>query len=313
MSLDRLIVAIERTKNPTVVGLDPKLAYVPEHLQQEAFRAHGGETLEAAAAALLAFNKGIIDAIADIVPAIKPQAAYYEMYGWAGMRALEETIAYAHTKGLFVITDAKRGDIGATMEAYTAAHLGTVQVGNTTHVPFGGDALTVNGYLGLDSIQPLLETCRERDTGVFVLAKTSNISSSDLQDLTLTDNGNTWTVYRQMAELIAFWGRTLMGRRGYSGIGAVVGATYPTQLAELREALPHTFFLVPGYGAQGGSAADVVPAFDAQGGGAVVNNSRGIICAWQRSGGDGHDYAEAAREATIKMRDMLRQEIPGLS
>ena len=241
MSLDRLIEAIAEKQNPTVAGLDPKLDYVPGYLREEAFRTHG-KTLEGAAAALLAYNKGIIDALCDIVPAVKPQCAYYELYGWQGMRALQETIAYAKEKGMFVITDGKRGDIGTPMEAYASAHLGITAVEDAELEAFGGDALTVNGYLGSDGVTPVLEVAAKYDKGLFVLAKTSNPSSGELQDRKL-DNG---PVYRAMGALCEEWGQKLPGKYGYSGVGAVVGATYPAQLLELRSALPHTFFLVPG-------------------------------------------------------------------
>ena len=298
MALDRLIEGIKRTHNPTVAGLDPKLEYIPDFLVEKAFAAHG-ETLEGAAAAILAYNKGLIDALCDIVPAVKPQAAYYEMYGWPGMRTLSETIAYAKAKGIFVITDGKRNDIGSTMEAYAAAHLGKTKVGGAEIAAFGGDALTVNGYLGEDGIRPLLDTCRRYDAGIIVLVKTSNPSSGELQDRRIDRE----TVYRTMGGLCEKWGEELPGKYGYSGVGAVVGATYPAQLAELRAALPHTFFLVPGYGAQGGGAADVAGAFDKEGMGAVVNSSRAILCAWKKEGCAPEDYAGAARREALRMRD----------
>lgn len=297
MALDRLIEAVKRTGNPTVAGLDPKLEYIPACLTQAAFREHG-ETLEGAAAAILAYNKGLIDALCDVVPAVKPQAAYYEMYGWPGVRTLCETIAYAKQKGLFVITDGKRNDIGSTMEAYAAAHMGTTAVGGAVCTPFGGDALTVNGYLGSDGILPLLTVCREQDTGIFVLVKTSNPSSGELQDR-LIDG---LPVYRQMGDMCEKWGEQLPGKYGYSGVGAVVGATYPAQLSELRGLLPHTFFLVPGYGAQGGGAADVAGAFDDNGLGAIVNSSRAILCAWKKEGCAPEAYAEAARREALRMK-----------
>lgn len=303
MSMDKLIEKIAEKQNPTVAGLDPKLSYIPEHIRSASYEKYG-KTLEGAADALLQFNKGLIDALCDIVPAVKPQAAYYEMYGWQGVKALTETIAYAKGKGMFVITDGKRNDIGATMTAYAAAHLGSTVVEEETFAPFGADALTVNGYLGTDGIQPLLEVCGQEDKGIFVLVKTSNPSSGELQDKPLAD-GN--TVYRAMGAMCEGWGEKLPGKYGYSGVGAVVGATYPAQLEELRAAMPHTFFLVPGYGAQGGAADDVAPGFDKNGLGAIVNSSRGIMCAWKKTGGDGHDFAQAARSAAIAMRDDIAQ------
>ena len=300
MSMDKLIEKIVEKQNPTVAGLDPKLSYIPEHIRSASYEKYG-KTLEGAADALLQFNKGLIDALCDVVPAVKPQAAYYEMYGWQGVKALTETIAYAKSKGMFVITDGKRNDIGATMTAYAAAHLGSTTVEEETFEPFGADALTVNGYLGTDGIQPLVEVCGKGDKGIFVLVKTSNPSSGELQDKPLAD-GN--TVYRAMGAMCEGWGEKLPGQYGYSGVGAVVGATYPAQLEELRAAMPHTFFLVPGYGAQGGAADDVAPGFDKNGLGAIVNSSRGIMCAWQKEGVDGQEYAAARREA-IRMRDEI--------
>lgn len=297
MALDRLIEAVKRTGNPTVAGLDPKLDYLPPAMVKKAFAEHG-ETLEAAAAAILEFNRGLIDALCDIVPAIKPQAAYYEMLGWPGVKALADTIAYAKQKGMFVITDGKRNDIGSTMEAYAAAHMGKVKVGETVCVPFGGDALTVNGYLGSDGIKPLLEVCRQADTGIFVLVKTSNPSSGELQDRLIDGE----PVYRQMGGMCEKWGEELPGKYGYSGVGAVVGATWPKQLDELRGELPHTYFLVPGYGAQGGGAADVAGAFDKDGMGAIVNSSRGILCAWKKEGCAPEDFAGAARREALRMK-----------
>ena len=307
MSLDRLIKGIKEMNNPTVAGLDPKLDYIPEYVKQAAYEKYG-KTLEGAAEALFEFNKGLIDALCDIVPAVKPQAAYYEMYGWQGVRALERTIAYAKSKGMFVITDGKRNDIGTTMEAYAKAHLGNTDVEGESFEAFGGDALTVNGYLGTDGVKPVINVCKEKDKGMFILVKTSNPSSGELQDRKLDDE---LTIYRTMGNMCEKWGEELMGEYGYSGVGAVVGATYPEQLGELRKALPHTFFLVPGYGAQGGGAKDVVPAFDENGIGAVINSSRGIMCAWKKEEGlDPKEYAQAARREAIRMRDEI---IAGLS
>ena len=304
MGFDRLIERIRDMQNPTVAGLDPKLDYVPRFICDEAFSKYS-DPLEAAAAALLTFNKGLIDALCDIVPAVKPQCAYYEMYGWQGMRALYETIAYAKKKGMFVITDGKRNDIGATMQAYAAAHLGTTAVRGEQIAAFDADALTVNGYLGTDGIKPLTEICAAQDKGVFVLVKTSNASSGELQDKCIGDK----PVYRVMGDMCEAWGEPTRGAYGYSAVGAVVGATYPQQLAELRGALPHTFFLVPGYGAQGGGAKDVVPAFDKNGDGAIINSSRGIMCAYQKNDCDEQDYAKAARAEALRMRDDIAAAI----
>lgn len=301
MSFDRMIEKIVETQNPTVAGLDPKLAYIPSYILDGAVQKYG-KTLEGAAAALLEYNKGLIDALCDIVPAVKPQAAYYEMYGWQGVKALTETIAYAREKGMFVITDGKRNDIGTTMEAYATAHLGKTDVFGEKAEAFGADALTVNGYLGTDGIKPLLGICEAEDKGIFVLVKTSNPSSGELQDQKM-ESGK--TVYETMGDFCEHWGEAVMGKYGYSGVGAVVGATYPAQLGEMRKKAPHTFFLVPGYGAQGGGADDVAPAFDKNGLGAIINSSRGIMCAWQKEKCGEHDYAQAARREAIRMRDEI--------
>lgn len=303
MAFDRLIKKIIEKQNPTVAGLDPKLAYIPEYIKAEAYKKYG-KTLDGAAEALWQYNKGLIDALCDIVPAIKPQAAYYEMYGWQGVAALAKTIKYAQEKGMFVITDGKRNDIGTTMEAYATAHLGTTDIEGEKVEAFGADALTVNGYLGSDGIKPLLNVCLSSDKGMFVLVKTSNPSSGELQNLELK---NDETIYLRMGNLCEQWGEELKGEYGYSGVGAVVGATYPQQLTELRAALPHTFFLVPGYGAQGGTADDIAGAFDENGLGAIVNSSRGIMCAWQKEGCEEHDYAQAARREALKMKKLLTE------
>ena len=223
MAFDRLIDKIVEMQNPTVAGLDPKLDYVPQYIKDECFAKYG-KTLEGAAAALFEFNKALIDALYEVVPAIKPQAAYYEMYGWQGVKALADTIAYAKSKGMFVITDGKRNDIGTTMEAYAAAHLGSTAVAGEELEAFGADALTVNGYLGTDGIKPLVNICKSGDKGIFVLVKTSNPSSGELQDKKLEDGT---TVYEQMGKMCEEWGTELEGKYGYSGVGAVVGATYP--------------------------------------------------------------------------------------
>ncbi|MBQ7744226.1 MAG: orotidine-5'-phosphate decarboxylase [Ruminococcus sp.] len=309
MSFDRLIEKIVEKQNPTVAGLDPKLDYVPQSIKSACFEKYG-KTLEGAAAALLEFNKAIIDEIYDIVPAIKPQAAYYEMYGWQGVKALADTIAYAQSKGMFVMTDGKRNDIGTTMEAYAAAHLGTTAVDGEEISAFGADALTVNGYLGTDGIKPLCEICKKGDKGIFVLVKTSNPSSGELQDMKL-ENGA--TVYEQMGRMCESWGEELPGKYGYSGVGAVVGATYPDQLLEMRQKAPHTFFLVPGYGAQGGGAQDAKNAFDKNGLGAIINSSRGIMCAWKKQGLTEDDFAKAARNEALRMKDDILSTIGKIS
>ncbi len=300
MSFDRLIEKIAEKQNPTVAGLDPKLDYVPEYLKAKAFEKYG-ETMKGAAKALWWFNKGLIDALWDIVPAVKPQAAYYEMYGYAGMKTLYKTQEYARSKGLFVITDGKRNDIGSTMEAYAAAHLGKVKVGGEELEPFIADALTVNGYLGSDCIKPVVKICKEYDKGMFVLAKTSNPSSGELQDLKIGDR----TVYEVMGDMCEEWGRELEGKYDYNGVGIVMGATYPEQLDIMRKRLPHTFFLIPGYGAQGASAKDISAAFDSNGLGGIVNSSRGIMCAYKKEDCGEKQFAAAARREAIRMRDEI--------
>lgn len=297
MSFNQLIEKIVKTQNPTVVGLDPKIDYVPEFIKAKYFREYG-ETLKGAAKAILDFNKHIIDAIYDVVPAIKPQSAYYEMYGYYGVKTLYKTIQYAKEKGMYVIVDGKRNDIGATMEAYTNAYLGTTEVGNSFFEAFGADALTVNGYLGTDGISPLIDACNKSDKGIFVLVKTSNKSSGELQDKLIGDK----TVYAVMGGMCEQWGAQCMGKYGYSSVGAVVGATYPEQLEEMRKALPHTFFLVPGYGAQGGGAEGVAKAFDSKGLGAIVNSSRAVMCAYKNEGCDEKEFAVAALREVIRMK-----------
>ena len=303
--MKRLIEKIVETKAPIVVGLDSLLDYIPQHIKEQAM-AENENPFDAAAQAIITYNKAIIDAICDIVPAIKPQAAYYELYSWQGMKALYETIQYAESKGMVVITDGKRNDIGSTMTAYAAAHLGTTDVCGKTVEAFGADCLTVNGYLGSDGIKPLLGICNEKNKGIFVLVKTSNPSSGELQDQMISEK----SVYETMAGMCEGWGAETTNHYGYSAVGAVVGATYPAQLKEMREKAPHTFFLVPGYGAQGGGANDVKDAFDANGLGAIINNSRGILTAWKKAGTDGHDFAEQARKAALAMREDINSVIP---
>ncbi len=293
--IDVLIEKIKERNNPTVAGLDPKLDYVPEEMKAAAFKEHG-ETFAGAAAAILQFNKTLIDALCDIVPAVKPQSAYYEMYGIEGIRCLHETIAYAKKNGMYVILDAKRGDIGATSEAYAKAYLGKTELGNHAEEAFGADCLTVNPYLGTDGIKPFTDQCAANGKGIFVLVKTSNKSSGELQDL--KSDGK--YIYEHMAELVKTWGSDLLGVNGYSSVGAVVGATYPEQAEALRSRMPHTYFLVPGYGAQGGKAEDVAKSFNKDGLGAIVNASRSIMCAYQKNGGS---LGDAARAEAIRMRD----------
>lgn len=297
--MDKLIDKIKEKNNPTVVGLDPKLSYIPDFIKQTSL-AKFQNTFEAAADAIFSFNRNIIDAIYDIVPAIKPQSAYYEVYGNFGAWAMQKTIAYAKSKGMYVITDGKRNDIGTTMKAYSTAYLGESELFDGKKcAAFSSDALTVNGYLGTDGIKPLVEDCVNFDRSIFVLVKTSNPSSGELQDKTLSSGE---TIYEAMGSMCEKWGKDNIGKYGYSKVGAVVGATYPEQLKELRQKLSHTFFLVPGFGAQGATAQNVAGAFK-DGLGAIINSSRGIMCAWQKNDVNPKDFAKASRREAMRMRD----------
>ena len=298
MSFDVLQEKIREKANPTVAGLDARVEYIPPHILKK-HTDRLGETLEAAAEAVAEFDCGLIDALCDVVPAVKPQAAYFEMLGWRGMKVMEDVMAYAKSKGLYVIADIKRGDIGTTATAYAEGWLGTTQVGSANLSAFDADCVTLNGYMGSDAIKPFLKECVARNKSAFVLAKTSNPSSVELQDMVAGDR----VVYTVMGDLIERWGKDTEGTCGYQALGAVVGATHPSVLKELRRRLPKTFFLVPGYGAQGGTAEDVRNAFDELGRGAIINASRSIMCAWKKTGKDGMDYQEAARNAAIAMRD----------
>lgn len=299
---DRLIAAIKAKNSAVCVGLDPQLKKLPAFFLKQAASEYG-ETLEAAANAYLEFNKGIIDTVADLVPAVKPQFAFYEELGHHGLWALEETCKYAQSKGLLVVGDAKRNDIGSTAEAY-AKLLGGVEV-------FGQeqksalDALTVNAYLGLDGISPFLKTCDRYGKGIFVLVRTSNPSSGDLQSRVTADEK--LSVAELMAHFVESWGSDLVGESGYSAVGAVVGATHPQEAARLRAIMPQSFFLVPGYGAQGGTAEDVKDCFDEQGLGALVVSARGILYAFAEAETSGEDFAEQARRATVKMNEELNR------
>ncbi len=293
--IDVLIEKIKEKGNPTVAGLDPKLDYLPEDMIKRAFDKYGAN-FEGAANAIFEFNKELIDSLYDIVPAVKPQAAYYEMYGIEGIKCLKKTMDYARERGMYVLLDGKRGDIGATSEAYANAYLGKTEIAGEAMPAFNADCLTVNPYLGSDGILPFVKKCEEDKKGIFVLVKTSNKSSGELQDLKI-DGKN---IYEYVADLVKEWGSTTIGVNGYSNVGAVVGATYPEQAEKLRAQLPHTYFLVPGYGAQGGGAKDVAPCFNKDGMGAIVNASRSIMCAYKKNGGG---VGEAAREEAIRMRE----------
>ncbi len=305
-SIDLLIEDIKITGAPVVVGLDPMLSYVPEQIQQKAFEDYG-ETLKGATEAIWVFNREIINSIHDLVPAVKPQAAMYEQFGTEGMELFKRTVDYAHEMGLTVIGDVKRGDIGSTSAAYAAGHLGKVKVGNEQLAVFDEDFITVNPYMGTDGIQPFIDVCEEEAKGIFVLVKTSNPSGGEFQDQ-LVDGR---PLYELVAEKVGEWGEQCMGT-DYSCVGAVVGATYPEQGRKLRQMLPKTFFLVPGYGAQGAKGKDLVHYFNEDGLGAIVNSSRGIIAAWQQDAykqfGPEH-FADAARQAATDMIEDIQNAL----
>ena len=300
---DRLLDTIDEKQNPSIVGLDPRIELIPEHLKN---KNHKNER-EAVAEAFLKFNRLIVDVIYDIVPVVKLQVAFYEQYGHYGLLAFEETVEYAKAKGLLVIVDAKRNDIGSTAQAYANAYLGEVETCSGSAIPgFDVDAVTVNPYLGWDGIEPFVKACEEHNKGIFILVKTSNPSSKDLQDQEI---GNC-PVFEEVAGLANQWGAGSEGSRGYRSIGAVVGATFPQQAKRLRALMSQCIFLVPGYGTQGASAKDVAPCFNSDGYGAVVNSSRGIIFAYMgdqwRSQYSAKQFDRAARSAAIDMRDRIR-------
>ncbi|MBR2258694.1 MAG: orotidine-5'-phosphate decarboxylase [Blautia sp.] len=306
--IDRLAEKIREKNAPVVVGLDPMPAYLPPQLLREAVKEHG-ETLKAAGEAIYAYNCGLIDAVHDLVPAVKPQIAMYEQYGLPGIEAFQKTIAYAHKKEMLVIGDVKRGDIGSTSKAYAAAHLGKIAVGEKTFCPFDEDFATVNPYLGSDGVLPFVDMCNEEKKGIFVLVKTSNPSSGEFQDR-IADGR---PMYEWVAEKVAAWGETAMGH-GFSRVGAVAGATYPEMGVRLRALMPKAMILVPGYGAQGGTAKDLAGFFTKDGEGAIVNSSRGIIAAYKQEkyasyGAEG--YAEAARAAVSDMLADIRGVLGG--
>lgn len=294
----QLIEKIQKNKAPICVGLDPMLSYVPEHIQAAAFEQYG-ETLEGAAEAIWQFNKEIVDHTFDLIPAVKPQIAMYEQFGIEGLKVYKRTVDYCKEKGLVVIGDAKRGDIGSTSAAYATGHIGSVQVGSKTYSGFDTDFLTVNPYLGTDGVKPFVDVCNSHDRGLFVLVKTSNPSSGEFQDRLIDGR----PLYEWVAEKVVEWGNASMDG-DYSNVGAVVGATYPEMSRILRNLMPHTYFLVPGYGAQGGTAEDLKHCFNKDGLGAVVNSSRGIIAAYKQEKykkfGTEH-FAEASRQAVMDM------------
>jgi orotidine-5'-phosphate decarboxylase len=304
MFIDKLIKGIKEKNNPTVVGLDPRIEYVPQFIKEKAFSEYGNN-LNGVAEALWEFNKGIMDAVYDIVPAVKPQLAYYEMYGLDGLEVFERTVQYAKDKGMLVIADGKRNDIGSTAEAYSSAFLGKTPIDeNTNESIFDADALTVNPYLGIDGIKPFLDDCKKYEKGIFILVKTSNKSSGQLQDLILNDGRS---IYEVVAGLVDEWGSDITGKYGYSSVGAVVGATYPEQAKALRQIMKRAYILVPGYGAQGGTAKDIVSSFNEDGLGAIVNASRSIMCAyksdlWKETYSE-DKFADACRAEALRMRD----------
>lgn len=302
--INKLVEGIKKTNAPIVVGLDPTLKLIPKYIQEKNFKAYGAN-FKGVSEAILEYNKGLIDAIADVAPCVKPQIAMYEQYGIEGLIAFKKTVDYAHEKGLVVIGDVKRGDIGSTSEAYAIAHLSGIEIDGVKHVAFDEDFATVNPYFGIDGVKPFLKVCEQEKKGIFLLVKTSNPSSGEFQDRLIDGR----PLYEHVAEKVNEWGSTVMGD-AYSYVGCVVGATYPEMGAALRKVMPKTYILVPGYGAQGGTADGLKPFFNEDGLGAIVNSSRGIIGAYQqekyaRFGETG--YAEAARQATIDMREDINR------
>lgn len=295
--IEKLVKRIKELEAPIVVGLDPTLAIIPEELQKKAVRERG-ETLDAVADMVFEFNKGIVDATYDLIPAVKPQIAMYEQFGLAGLEAFKKTVDYCHGKGLLVIGDIKRGDIGSTSTAYAKGHIGKIKIGNTEISPFDEDFITINPYLGRDGVIPFVEECKANNKGLFILVKTSNPSSCEFQDQKIGERH----LYELVAEKVAEWGTDFTG--DYSEVGAVVGATYPEVGKVIRKIMPRAYILVPGYGAQGGTAKDLAPFFNEDGLGAVINSSRGIIAAYknEKYAKFKESYADAAREAVIDMK-----------
>lgn len=303
-AMDRLISKVKETNNPTVMGLDPRYDMIPESI-----RVKYSQDIEGACRAILEFNKGLIDSVYDIVPVVKPQIAFYEMFGIEGIKVFNETCKYAKQKGMVVIADVKRGDIGSTAAGYSNAYLGKTPIGQEKVSIYDVDFVTVNPYLGIDGVKPFIDDCKEYGKGIFILVKTSNKSSGELQDLKL-ENGT--TIYEKVAELVGSWGEDLVGEYGYSSVGAVVGATYPIQIKELREIMPKTYFLIPGYGAQGGKAEDIALGFK-DGIGGIVNASRSLMAAYKsdrwKDKYSEKEFGKATRAEAIRMRDELNEEI----
>lgn len=300
MSFDLLVKKIKEKGNPSVAGLDPKIEYVPEYIRKKAYTQYG-QNLKGASEAIWEFNKGLIDALYDVVPAVKPQSAFYEMYGLHGEEIMHRTIEYAKEKGLYIILDVKRNDIGSTAEAYSKAYLGRTEVDGVECDACGVDCVTVNPYLGTDGIMPFVNDCKKYNKAIFSLVKTSNSSSGELQDLISDDKH----IYEKVAECVNKWNEDTVGDSGYGAVGAVVGATYPAQAEVLRKLMPKSYFLVPGYGAQGGGAQGVKPCFNDDGMGAIVNSSRGIMCAYKQGDWKEEQFAEAARAEAVRMREDL--------
>ena len=303
--MDKLIKKIKETNNPTIIGLDPRYEQIPECIKSKY-----EESLEGAAKSIIEFNKRIIDAIKDIIPAVKPQIAFYEKYGIEGMKAFEETCKYAKKQGMIVVADIKRGDIGTTAQSYSDAFLGRTKIGKKEEAIFDVDFVTLNPYMGIDSIKPFIEDCKKYNKGVFILAKTSNPSSKEIQDLKLETGEK---VFEKVAKLIETWGKDQIGEYGYSSISAVVGATHREELKDIRKLAPHTFFLIPGYGAQGGKAEDIALGFDKNGIGGIVNASRSLINAyssemWKQKFTE-EEFEKATRSEALRMKEELNQAI----
>ncbi len=304
-AMDKLIKKIRETNNPTVIGLDPKYDMIPDCIKSKY-----DDSLEGISKSILEFNKRLIDAIYDIIPAVKINIAFYEMYGLDGMKAFEETCVYAKEKKMIVMADIKRGDIGNTAKAYSNAFLGRTMIGAREEAIYDVDFVTLSPYMGTDSIKPFIEDSIKYNKGAFVIVKTSNPSSGELQDLKLETGEE---VYTKVINLVEEWGKDLIGEYGYSSISAVVGATYPKQLEDLRKEAPHTFFLIPGYGAQGGKAEDIALGFDENGIGGIVNSSRGLMCAYKsdkwKDKYTEEEFDKATRAEAIRMRNELAEAI----
>lgn len=296
MSINQLILKIKEKNNPIVAGLDARPEYIPPHILQKHYNEK--DILKSTANAMLEFNQGLIDGLCDIVPAVKPQSAYYELLGYEGVRVLKETIEYAHKKGLYVIADVKRNDIGSTATAYAESYIGKVKINGIEATPFGADSATINAYLGSDGVKPFVDICKQYTKSIFVLVKTSNESSGEFQNQLIDGK----PLYELVCEQMNEWGRGTIGEFGYSEVGAVVGATYPEEQRKIRDLIKNSYFLVPGYGAQGATGKDIANAFNDDGLGAIINSSRGIMCAWQKSDKNGLDFAEKAREEALKMK-----------